>query len=178
MEIYRVGFTGTSRGMAPEQKQRVLEFLSVIKLEHPTEVLEFHFGLCIGADEQAAIIAKRLGFRVVAHPGTPKDSTSMRWRSEWSESDEVREPKPFISRDRDIVDETDEMVATPVSEKEERASGTWTTVRYARKKEKKVTVLNPKKMLKFDPHALPVKTNAVAGDTTLFGPTHRQRGIR
>jgi hypothetical protein len=69
------------------------------------------------------------------------------------------------------------VIATPVTEDEEVRSGTWTTVRYARKQDRKVTVLNPKKAIKFDPHALPVKTNAVAGETNLFGPTHRQRRI-
>jgi hypothetical protein len=148
--------------------------------------IEFHHGDCIGADAQAATILNdlrhsqtRCHVRIICHPGFPPNHPQeTKYRAFTDFNDEVRDPKPFIGRDHDIVDETEEMVATPVSEDEEVRSGTWTTVRYARTQDRKVTVLNPKKTPKFDPHALPVKTNVVAGETTLFGPTHRQRGIR
>jgi hypothetical protein len=171
----KVGFTGTHHGMDEVQKRELEEKLKQL---FDDGFNEFHFGLCIGADEQAAVIAKMLGFRVVAHPGLASNPTNLMYRSDWIGSDEVRDPKPFIGRDHDIVDETEEMVATPVSEDEEVRSGTWTTVRYARTQDRKVTVLNPKKTPKFDPHAMPVKTNVVAGEIVPFGPTHRQRGIR
>ncbi len=173
----RVGFTGTKNGMDDLQKINLAVLFTTLKNNHSE--IEFHHGDCIGADAQAAQIARQFGFRLVAHPGFPPNHPEVtQYRAFTTLNDEVREPKPFISRDHDIVDETDEMVAAPVSEKEERASGTWTTVRYARKKEKKVTVINPKKTPKFDPHALPARTNAVSGETNLYGPTHRQRGIR
>lgn len=140
----------------------------------------------VTADAQAATILNdlrhsqiRCRVRIIAHPGFPPNHPKeTKFRAFTDFNDEVRELKVFIGRDHDIVDETEEMVATPVTEDEEVRSGTWTSVRYARKQDRKVTVLNPKKTPKFDPHALPVKTNAVAGETALFGPTHRQRGIR
>jgi len=116
--------------------------------------------------------------RIVCHPGYPPNHPKeTKFRAFTDFNDEVRELKPFIARDHDIVDETEQMVATPVSE-EEVHSGTWTTVRYARKQSRQVTILPPKKTPKFDPHAMPVKTNAVAGEGNLFGPSHRQRGVR
>jgi hypothetical protein len=107
--------------------------------------LEFHFGLCIGADEQAAIIAQELGgFRIIAHPGySPKNPTNRLYRSEFTGNDEVREEKPFIKRDHDIVDETAHLIAAPWTAEEQRRSGTWATVRYARKVGKPITLVLP-----------------------------------
>ena len=118
---------------------------------------------------------------IIAHPGYivgKPDDTRYRAFSDTNIFTIVREPKPFIARDRDIVDETDELVATPLTREEQVQSGTWTTVRYARKKKKPVTIINPVGST-FDPHALPPqRTNAVSGETPLYGPTHRTRGIR
>lgn len=184
MRTLRLGFTGTHHGMDDFQKESVALLFTQLLREY--DEIELHHGDCIGADAQAATILNdlrhsqtRCRVRIIAHPGFPPNHPKeTKFRAFTDFNDEVRELKPFIGRDHDIVDETEEMVATPVTEDEEVRSGTWTSVRYARKQDRKVTVLNPKKTPKFDPHALPVKTNAVAGETTLFGPTHRQRGIR
>jgi len=159
----KVGFTGTRNGMTTEQKADLRALLLLLRTEG---CQEFHHGDAIGADEQAACIAKDVGFFIVCHPGYPPNHPEeTKYRAFTTFNDEVRDPKPLIARDRDIVDETERMVAAPVSEDEEIRSGTWTTVRYARKQGREVTILNPKKTPKFDPHAVPVKT-------------HRQRGIR
>ena len=192
MRRIKVGFTGTKNGMDADQKAELVVLFTRLVGEY--DEIDFHHGDCVGADAQAArlvdLVRRNLirefgpnpscRVKIVCHPGYPPNHPEVdKYRAFTTCNDEIREPKPFIARDHDIVDETDEMIATPVSEVEERASGTWTTVRYARKREKKVTVLNPKKLPKFDPHALPpVKTNAVSGETNLYGPTYRQRGIR
>lgn len=137
--IYKVGFTGTSKGMSPEQKAAVKAYLLEIIAQHPNETVEFHHGLCIGADEQAAAIAKELGCLIVAHPGfSPRNPNGRLFRSDFTGNDEVRAEKPHIKRDREIVDETQEMIAGPLGKAEEVRSGTWTTVRYAVKKGKSV----------------------------------------
>jgi hypothetical protein len=127
----KVGFTGTHKGAQVLQLELAKQKLMLLKNEGFDE---FHHGACIGADEQAAKIAKELGYRVVAHPGLAKDPANLLFRSEWDGNDEVREAKPFIERDHDIVDETEAMLATPLTYEETARSGTWTTVRYARKK--------------------------------------------
>jgi hypothetical protein len=126
----RVGFTGTHKGVSAFQLAALTKKLESLKEEGFNE---FHHGQCVGADEQAARIAKSLGYRVVAHPGLAKDPANLLYRSEWGGNDEVREPKPFIERDRDIVDKTETMLATPLTYEETTRSGTWSTVRYARK---------------------------------------------
>ena len=103
----------------------------------------FVHGDCIGADTQAAVIAKQLGFIIVAHPGHPKDKNNTMYRAFTECNDETREVRPFIQRDHDIVDETERMIATPAGRTEEIRSGTWTTVRYARKQQREIHIIYP-----------------------------------
>jgi|SRR5271157_6397207 len=126
----KVGFTGTQKGAHPAQIAAAKEKLKALKEEGFDE---FHHGACIGADEQVAKIAKELGFKVIAHPGLAKDPANMQFRSDWNGSDETLGAKPFIDRDHDIVDATETMLATPLTYEEQNRSGTWTTVRYAKK---------------------------------------------
>ena len=162
----KVGFTGTHKGAHATQLAAVKEKLKSLKEEGFDE---FHHGACIGADEQAAKIAKELGFRVVAHPGLAKDPTNMMYRTEWTGSDEVLEAKPFIERDHNIVNATEVMLATPLTHGEITRSGTWTTVRYAKKQGRvegsTLYVIRPSWIppLWAQPTE-PIKTNAIAGD--------------
>lgn len=132
----KVGFTGTQRGMEGKQQDRLLEILSSIKL------LEFHHGDCIGADDQAHyLIGKYLKSKdicIVIHP--PSDFKKRAW---CKGSRIEREVKPYLERNKDIVDETDLLIACPKSDKEELRSGTWSTIRYARKQNKKVVLIYP-----------------------------------
>ena len=127
--------------MTPNQKLWVREKLVCFKA---AGAVRFHHGACIGSDEQAARIAKDLGYYIVAHPGyNPRNPEGRMYRSNFVGNDEVREEKPFIARDHDIVDETDHMIATPISEIEEVRSGTWSTIRFARKHQKPIEIVYP-----------------------------------
>jgi hypothetical protein len=134
----KVGFTGTNRGMSEDQKTQVEELLKKLFSEGFTD---FHHGLCVGADQQAAEIAKRLGYRVIAHPGLARDPSNLLYRSDFTGNDETREAKPFVKRDHDIVDETDRMIAAPLTKQEQVRSGTWSTVRYARRQKKEIALI-------------------------------------
>jgi predicted NUDIX family NTP pyrophosphohydrolase len=141
----KIGFTGTSMGMTPQQK---IEVAGKLKKLYDEGFNELHYGLCIGADQQAAIFAKKLGYRVVAHPGVnKKNPTNTLFRSDFADNDEVREPKFFIARDRDIVDETELMIAAPNTREERVRSGTWATVRYARKQNREVILILPEEII-------------------------------
>jgi hypothetical protein len=136
-----IGFTGTSIGMTAEQKTQVRGLLTEYKA---LGAVTFMHGLCIGADEQAARIAKELGYRVVAHPGySLKNPKNRLFRSDFRGNDEVRPEEPFIRRDRNMVNESHRMIAAPRSKEEEMRSGTWTTVRYAKKKKKPMDMVYP-----------------------------------
>lgn len=158
----KVGFTGTSKGASEYQLRGLEERLKELKEDGFDE---FHHGLCIGADEQAAEIAKKLGYRIVAHPGfSKKNPDSLLYRSEFTGNDEVLTAKPHIDRDHDIVDSVAHMLATPLQREEQTRSGTWTTVRYARKQNRPTDVILPPFVPPKWASGPPIKTNAIAGD--------------
>lgn len=125
----RYGFTGTQQGMSSPQAEA---FARLIRKGD-----EVHHGDCVGADADADVIARAKGATVVLHPPTdPKKRAFMA-----QEGDESRDPRPYLERNHDIVDETEALVAAPRSDAEEVRSGTWATVRYARSVGREVLVL-------------------------------------
>lgn len=125
----KIGVTGTRRGMTHSQR---IAWEAFIKPED-----EIHFGDCIGADEEALYIAHVVGCKTVGHP--PLDDS----RRCFGEYDEIRPQKDFLERNKDIVDETAILVAFPGTTTEELRSGTWMTIRYAKRKQKKVEIIFP-----------------------------------
>lgn len=116
-----VGFTGTQRGMTEAQWAA---FWSLLVERAPGD---FHEGDCIGADAQAAHGARLAGFRVIGHPPTNSSKRAFFPADEW------REPLPYLDRNKRIVAASQEMIATPGEFEEQLRSGTWSTVRYARR---------------------------------------------
>ena len=96
----------------------------------------FHHGDCIGADIEANGIARSLNYGVEIHP--PIDS---RYRA-WCSSMCVHSRKPYLERNHDIVDVSHLLIACPAGPEILR-SGTWATVRYARKTGVPVIILEP-----------------------------------
>lgn len=127
----KVGFTGTQVGMTGDQSATVMRYLT------SEGIGEIHHGDCIGADAQAHEISRLCKMRVVTHP---PDNPSKR---AWCEGDASYSPKPYLARNRDIVNNTDYLIATPRGTAEEVRSGTWATVRYALKAHKLVVIIWP-----------------------------------
>ena len=96
----------------------------------------FHHGDCIGADWEANHIARCLNYGVEIHP--PIDP---RYRA-WCSSMCVHICKPYLERNHDIVDVSHLLIACPAGPETLR-SGTWATVRYARKTSVPVIILEP-----------------------------------
>ena len=128
-----IGFTGTQDGMTQQQKDKLKELLSIERLSHSN----FHHGDCIGADEEACLIATELGFNLHCHP--PNNPS----KRAFVKSAVYAEEKPYLDRNRDIVDSCYKLYATPKDFKEELRSGTWATIRYARKNNKQVMIIYP-----------------------------------
>ena len=131
----KIGFTGTRHGMTDAQKKAVKEFLSSQKFN------EFHHGDCIGSDKEASDIVEKCReegekkIKIVGHP--PKYD---KFRA-YCKCDILLAKDDYLTRNHNIVDTTDILVATPDT-KERLHSGTWSTIRYARKKDKKVFIFN------------------------------------
>jgi predicted Rossmann fold nucleotide-binding protein DprA/Smf involved in DNA uptake len=128
----RIGFTGTQKGMNSTQREN-LAYL----LRNASGKNEFHHGDCIGADAEAHELALDNGIAVILHP--PENST----RREFCQGHVHEEaPKPYIERNHDIVDACEVLVATPSGEEVQR-SGTWATIRYAKRIGRKCIILYP-----------------------------------
>lgn len=129
----KIGFTGTHQGMTLVQKKSVTKILKNISV-----ILEVHHGDCIGADEDFHNICVYLNIPIIIHPPI-KDKARAFCKNYY----QIREPKDYIVRNHDIVDETDLLIACPKGFKEELRSGTWTTVRYARKVKRRELIIYP-----------------------------------
>jgi len=127
----KVGFTGTREGLTGYQRGMLAKILNDMRDKYDT----FVHGDCVGADEQAHRIAKALGYTIEIYP--PKNS---RLRA-FCKGDIVHEPDDYLSRNRKIVDAIDFLIACPKQKKEILRSGTWATIRYARKKGKKILTI-------------------------------------
>lgn len=140
-DIGCIGFSGTDRGMNENQSKLLFEFLSYC---FERGFRTFRHGDCIGSDDQAAGIAKSIGFYVIAHPGfraTKPDDTSMRAFSKHNH--QVLPIKECLKRNQDIVNMSKFLLATPRQSYNVTRSGTWTTVRYATKHKKNVYLAFP-----------------------------------
>jgi hypothetical protein len=127
------GFTGTSKspGMAPRQLKAVRQLLYHVTI--------LHLGDAVNADAQAHLEAVHLGIKTIGHP--PTDPS----RRAFCTYDEEREPQAYLVRNHGIVHEAlDGLIAAPSGFVEQmRGSGTWATVRYARKLKRRVWVVLP-----------------------------------
>lgn len=138
----RVGFTGTRDGMTDAQKDTLSAWLARHRLS------EFHHGNAVGADEDAVreLLTAAQDFEhlravaIHAHPcGVPGQGSAAAFILSHVKH-KVAEP---LVRNRAIVAACDVLLAAPKSPHEERRSGTWAAIREARRRGKRVLILNP-----------------------------------
>jgi hypothetical protein len=78
----------------------------------------------------------------VIHP--PSDGS----RRAHCKADKTLPPLPYLQRNHAVVDDTEVLIATPAQQHETLRSGAWATVRYARKKKRKIHIIYPDGTLK------------------------------
>jgi len=132
--INSISFTGTRQGMTEEQKASLKALLRAHK---PTI---FVHGDCVGADEEAHQVALECGIEKIHKRPADVDSTK---RAFTKEGEVIAEAKDPLDRNRDIVNDSDLLIATPSKEFEELRSGTWATIRFAKRQNKHVTIIWP-----------------------------------
>lgn len=125
----KIGFTGTQAGMTYPQKVRLRQALR--------KCSEFHHGDCIGSDAEAHDICREFEIVVVGHP--PQN----RRKRAHKKVDREVESLPYLERNRAIVRAVDVMIACPREFKDELRSGTWATIRYARRMKRRMIVIYP-----------------------------------
>lgn len=130
----KVGFTGW-RAEIPKGRRISLHRV-ILDLHEDCKISEFHHGDCIGMDVYVHRFCISIGIWTVKHP--PINSIARAF----CETQETRETFPYLQRNRNIVDESDIMIACPKDPNQEiLRSGTWATIRYARKQGKKVIIV-------------------------------------
>lgn len=130
-----IGFTGTQIGLTAAQGRTLFSILQ--GLRDDLGYREFHHGDCIGADEQAHHIARNLGLKIVIHPPLYGKKRA------YCKGDFCHEPMEYLERNQEIVNESNILVATPKEDTEQLRSGTWSTVRRAKKKGIHVIIIKP-----------------------------------
>jgi len=127
----KVGFTGTREGMSQFQQE---QFALLI---YNLGCTEFHHGDCEGADKEAHDILRQIfpHIKIVVHP--PKSN----YLRAYCTGDEMRDPEEYLVRDEAIVNETEYLIGSPLTDVEQFRSGTWYTIRYAKKTKKPNTIL-------------------------------------
>ena len=143
MKIH-IGFTGTQAGATPEQQHGVIRLL--MKLG----ATDLHHGDCIGADDQADQIARELD--IIRHLHIPTNANKRAHCMVRDGLDVVYPALPYLERNRAIVDATAALIATPKEMAETLRSGTWATVRYARRQGKPVHIVWPDGTVSSEPH--------------------------
>lgn len=129
-----IGFTGTQHGCLQKQ----LETLGGMLGHAFAAGIEWmENGDCIGADGQAGRLWKGLGLKISLRP------CDMPKKRSFLPCDAASSPKPPLVRNRDIVDNCGILIATPGKPYEEQRSGTWATIRYARKLKRPIIIIWP-----------------------------------
>lgn len=138
-----LGFTGTQKGMTPEQFEHLSEQM-VSASRVGAGNTEFHHGDCRGADAEAHALAFHFGYKIVIHPPVVPDKRAFCNNGGfYTPSTTVLEEKDYMERNQDIVDVCDVLLATPDQMHSRLRSGTWATVRRAYDAKKPVVLIYP-----------------------------------
>lgn len=121
----RFGFTGTQDDLTPEQLGSLRGVFGLAALTE--NVTEFHHGDCVGADAAAHDVAVTCGWPTHGHP------TNIEGKRAFKRCDVTYPALDPLVRNQVIVDSIDQLVACPGEMHEVQRSGTWATVRRARK---------------------------------------------
>ena len=121
----KLGISGSRNGMSPHQKEMFQRWLTVL------DPGELHHGDCVGVDEDAHDIVWEnwKGINIYIYPPENGNFRAYCQHAFW-----YQDPKPYLARNQDIVNASDVLLAFPSGHEESQPrSGTWATVRKARK---------------------------------------------
>lgn len=141
--MIHVGFTGTQVGMNNAQGMSVKNVLFGLQRS-----FWGHHGDCIGADAQFHVICRSFQLLCGGVTGHVPDNDKKR---AFCQFDVEAEPREYLVRNRDIVNVSDIMIATPRQADEQPfGSGTWYTVRYARRVKKPLALVLPSGRIEYE----------------------------
>lgn len=136
--VRNVGITASREGLSAQQCDALTKILHRLRCEFGA--LLFHHGCCRGGDEIGARLAREAGYFVVGHP---PESNKLR---SWVKCDYLMDPLPYLDRDTRIVEWSDFVIGLPQIPECSR-SGTWYTIREARRLQRRLVVINTAGMI-------------------------------
>lgn len=129
----KIGMTGNRNSISGEGLAVLVKYLN----NNIKNIKEVHHGDCVGSDKTFHDIASAMKIKTIIHP--PLNNTLRAY----CKGTIIKNEKPYIDRNHDIVDETNILIAFPSSKIEILKSGTWATIRYARKQKKPILIIYP-----------------------------------
>ncbi len=133
-----VGFTGSQHGLTDYQQRWLRNHF-----RDNRNIGWLHHGDCIGADTEAHTLAMMAGILIHKHP--PLDDTKQAHMT--AEYMVEEEPEEYLVRNANIVRATEYLIAMPNGRPEELRSGTWATIRSARRQGKTIYIVWPDGLL-------------------------------
>lgn len=136
-EQIKIGFTGNRHGITDNQKEEIIKIL-----DKYNNLIVSH-GDCVGSDTDFHNICvnyknihPKKNIKIVIYPPNyPK------FRA-FNKGDLIMNEKPYLERNLDIVKNSSILIACPIDKnKEELRSGTWSTIRKARKHNLEIYIL-------------------------------------
>ena len=143
MTAARVGFTGTRDGLTLAQLDALNDLF--VRLIDRDMFAEFHHGDCVGADATAHYLASFHMIPVIIHP-----PVNQRMRAFCAGAYRMRTAREYGARNRQIVSDTDLLIATPNSDESYRGSGTWATIRHAQDEDRPIFIIYPDGRVTFE----------------------------
>lgn len=131
MSNLKLGMSGSREGISATALEILKIFLNTYTF------MEVHHGDCVGADAIFHQEATLRNIPIIIHPPVIDKLRA------YCQSEKIREPKPYLDRNHDIVNETDILIAFPNTYQEVYNSGTWATIRYARNMKKRIIIVFP-----------------------------------
>lgn len=130
-ETLIIGFTGTRQGMNKKQVGQLGMLLSHLQ----RNIKEVHHGDYVGADAQFDTYVVSRNIPRIVHP-----PINLAQRA-FCKAELVLPEKDFLDRNKDIVNACNILIAAPLEGNEQVRSGTWSTIRYARKLNREIIIL-------------------------------------
>lgn len=128
-----IGFTGTQEKITSQQHKIIEKIFALPNIK------EIHHGDCIGSDTNIHDIYRNVNKngKIIIHP------PNFDKKRAYNHGDVINKPYPYLTRNRHIVNESDILLACPKEQHEVKRSGTWATIRYAKKLGKKIYIIYP-----------------------------------
>ena len=140
METINIGFTGNRHGLRIDQKDNIILLLNHY-ISNSNNIIVSH-GDCVGADtifhNLCLNYKKTHSDKLMIHIYPPNNS-ALRANNK---ADIVMDEAPYLERNLNIIKNSSILIACPIDKNnEELRSGTWSTIRKARKLNKIIHIL-------------------------------------